>query len=551
MKKNIKLVSDFNLDVYYNFLSKKINSKKYKIHKPKFGLFHERCFELINSKNHNHIIFLWSRIEKILKNFNFLLQNKNINLKDLYKEVDEYINILMQLSKKTDYLLVNSWTFPENTRGKYLNDYTDDFGLSKNLNLINIKVSDYLKKEKNIFYLNSNFWIKNNNTDYNPKLLYAAKIPYSQKVFEVMADEFVKIIQTFEGKNKKLIILDLDNTLWGGVLGDLGWQKVKLGGHSIEGEAFSDFQTQLKILKNSGMQLAICSKNEEKNTLNAIENNPNMILKKEDFASWRINWGDKAKNVSDIMSELNLTNDSAIFIDDNIAERERVKNSIKGISVPDWPEDPCRYVSKLQSLGCFNIQKLTAEDKQRTKYYKDEKTRKKSKDKFISIDEWLSSLNIKIVFEKGNQKNKVRILQLINKTNQMNLTTRRISESQLDNFMKDKNKQIFSCNMSDKFGDMGLIGVISFLIKPNKIEVIDFLLSCRVFGRYIEKSMIYKIIQISKKKAINKILFKYKKTEKNKPCLDFLKNNLELEKNNTFVYKKNTKFNIPKFIKIL
>ena len=543
MKKNIRLVSDFNLDNYYNLLNKKINSKIYKLNKPYFGLFHEKCFELIKSKNKNHIIFVWSKIEGVLKNFNSLIANENINLKILYKELDEYINIIKQLSKKTDYLLINSWSLPENERGKFLNDYTNDLGLSKNLNLINSKISEQLKNEKNIIYLNTDFWTKHNNINYNPKLWYAAKIPYSQKVFEIATDEFLKILNIFEGKSKKLIILDLDNTLWGGILGDLGWKKINIGGHSIEGEAFKDFQKKLKSLKNLGIQLAICSKNEEKNALEAIEKNPNMILKKKDFVSWRINWDDKAKNIDDIINELNLTNESVIFIDDNIAERERVKSSIDGIFVPAWPADPCQYASKLQSLGCFNFQQITKEDQYRTKYYQDEKIRKKNKTKFISVDKWLSSLKTRVTFEKCSEKNKQRILQLINKTNQMNLSTRRISESQLGDFMNSKNKYVFSCSVSDKFGDMGLVGVISFAVLSKKIEIVDFILSCRAFGRSIEKSMLFKIIQVSKKENIDKIIFKYLKTSKNKPCFDFLKSNLVEIKKNTFVHKINTKFN--------
>ena len=334
-------------------------------------------------------------------------------------------------------------------------------------------------------------------------------------------------------------------------MGDLGWKKINIGGHSIEGEAFKDFQKKLKSLKNLGIQLAICSKNEEKNALEAIEKNPNMILKKKDFVSWRINWDDKAKNIDDIINELNLTNESVIFIDDNIAERERVKSSIDGIFVPDWPADPCQYALKLQSLGCFNFQQITKEDQYRTKYYKDEKIRKKNKTKFISVDKWLSSLKTRVTFEKCSEKNKQRILQLINKTNQMNLSTRRISESQLGDFMNSKNKYVFSCSVSDKFGDMGLVGVISFAVLSKKIEIVDFILSCRAFGRSIEKSMLFKIIQVSKKENIDKIIFKYLKTSKNKPCFDFLKSNLVEIKKNTFVHKINTKFNSPKFLKIL
>jgi len=551
MKKNIKLISDFNLEIFYNFLSKKINQKIYKLHKPNFGLFYEKCFELIKNKKKSHIIFIWSKIEGVLKNFNSLLMNKKTSLNDLYSEVDEYINILKQLSKKSDYLIITSWTLPRNERGLYLKDFNDDFGLTKNINIINSRIANQMKLEKNFIFLNLDFLMKEDYSSFNPKLWYAAKIPYSQKVFEIATIEFSKIIDTLEGKNKKLIILDLDNTLWGGILGDLGWKKINVGGHNMHGEAFKDFQIKLLSLKNLGVQLALCSKNDEETVLNAIEKNPNMVLKKKDFASWRINWDDKAKNVKEIISELNLTNDSTVFIDDNIAERERVKVSIKGIFVPDWPEDPCRYVEKIQNLGCFNLQHITYEDKNRTKFYKNEKTRKKTREKFISYDKWLASLKTRVHFEKGNDKNKKRILQLINKTNQINLSTRRISELDLNRLMKNKNCRLLSCKVSDKFGEMGLVGVVSFKLFSNKIVVIDFILSCRAFGRSIEKSMLLKIIQVFKKKKINKIIFKYLKTKKNKPCLNFLKTNLEKEKNNTFIYKKNTKFISPKFLKII
>jgi len=549
MKNNIKIISNFNTDVFYNLLLKKINKKKYKITKPRFGLFFEKCFELIQSKEKNHIVFVWSQIEAVLKNFNLLIMNEKISFKSLNKEVDQYIDVLKQLAKHTDHLIVSSWSIPPGERGRYLNDYTDDFGLTKNINAINEKIANELKLIKNFKLLNIDFWIKENFP--NPKLWYAAKIPYSQKTFELCSHEFTQIIDTFEGRDKKLIILDLDNTLWGGILGDLGWKKLNIGGHNIDGEAFKDFQIKLKSLKNLGIQLAICSKNEEKNALEAMKKNPNMILKGSDFASWRINWDDKAKNISEIISELNLTNESVIFIDDNKAERERVKESLNGVFVPDWPLEPSGYTEKLQSLKCFNLQNFTYEDKNRTKFYQDEKTRTKSKEKFISFDKWLHSTNTKVFFEKGNSKNKKRILQLINKTNQMNLSTRRISENQLDILISKKNLYLFSCKVKDKFGDMGLVGVVSFKFLSDQIEIIDFILSCRAFGRSIEKAMLYKIIQVLKKEKKNKIVFKYLKTKKNKPCLDFLNNNLKSERKNIFVYSKSIKFVPPKFLKLI
>ena len=151
MKKEISLISNFNLDIYYNFLNKKIDNKKYKLIKPNFGLFYEKCFEMVESKKSNYIIFIWSQIEGVLKNFKALIENENINIKALYKEVDEYTNILNQLAKKTDHLIVNSWSLPENERGKYLSDYTSEMGLSKNINLINSRVSNQLKNKTFVF----------------------------------------------------------------------------------------------------------------------------------------------------------------------------------------------------------------------------------------------------------------------------------------------------------------------------------------------------------------------------------------------------------------
>ncbi len=551
MKNKIKIISDFNVDVFYNLLSRKINSKKYNLNKPNFGLFYDKCFDLIKSREKNYITFIWSRIEGVIKTFNSLLMNEETNLKTLHQEVDEYINILKQLAKLNDYLIVTSWVLPNNEKGKYLNDFTDHFGLTKNINEVNAKIAHELKEYKNFKFLNIDFWLKQHSLKFNHKLWYAAKIPFSQDVFELAAKEFIQITESLEGKNKKLIILDLDNTLWGGILGDLGWKKINLGGHNINGEAYKDFQIKLKSLKNLGIQLAICSKNYENIALEAIEKNSNMVLKKKDFAAWKINWDDKARNVQEIITDLNLTNDSVVFIDDNKAERDRVKKSLKGIEVPEWPEEPSSYVEKLQTLSYFNSYHVTYEDKNRTKYYQDETKRKKSKEKFISYEKWLSTLKTKVFFEKANEKNKKRILQLINKTNQMNLSTRRISEANLDKLIKDNKSHILSCKVEDKFGDMGLVGVVSFKLSPDKIDVIDFILSCRAFGRSIEKTMLMKIIEILNKKNISKINFKYLKTEKNKPCLDFLKKNLEKEKNNVYVYKKNTKFNPPKFLNII
>lgn len=550
MKKEIKLLSDFNFELFYSYLNNKIDSKKYVVKKPSYELFSSSCYKIINTPKISHTIIVWSRIEAIIREFSKLLNNEKISKLKLNKEIDEYINIILELSKKTDHLIITSWVAPRFHRGSYLKDFTDENGVSRNLALINLRIADKLKKNSNIYFFNIDFLTQKNLHSYNPKLWYATKTPYNNQLFELASEEFYEIIKSFSQPAKKLIILDLDNTLWGGVVGEVGWKKINLGGHNHIGEAFIDFQKKIKSLKNKGIQLAIISKNDEKVAIEAFKKNKEMILKLNDFAAWRINWDDKAKNLLEITKELNLSNDSCVFIDDNINERNRVKTAIPEVFVPNWPEDPSLYAEKLLKLNCFNETNITDEDVMRTKFYQDEQKRNKVKKNFISHEKWLKSLKIKINFENVNSSNKMRVLQLINKTNQMNLTTRRLTELQVDAMLNDKEIQFKSFRISDKLGDMGLIGIYAIKYKKKEVEVLDFILSCRAFGRQVENYMIYKIIQAAKKNKQKKIVFKYLKTTKNEPCLIFLRS-LQLKKKsiNTFIYDKSSNISKPKHLK--
>ena len=312
MKKEIKLISDFNFDLFYNFLNNKLNEKKYKISKPTYEMFSSGCYKTISSKNTYHTIVAWSRIEKVLEEFTNLMNFKKASFKKLDKEVDNYIDLILKLSEKTENLIVISWALPNLERGYYLQDFTNDFGLTKNLYKINLKIAEEFKKKSNIHFFNIEFLLQKNFDTFDPRLWYTSKIPYNNKLFEIASDELSEVIESFSKPLKKLLILDLDNTLWGGTIGDLGWKKIVLGGHDYLGEAFQDFQSKIKSLKNKGVQLAIISKNDEKTALEAFDKNKEMILKKEDFAAWRINWNDKAKNLLEITKELNLDPDASV-----------------------------------------------------------------------------------------------------------------------------------------------------------------------------------------------------------------------------------------------
>lgn len=549
MKKEIKIVSDFNSDLFYNYLNNQIDKKIYNLDKPNFELFTSGCYKIINSKNKCHALIAWSRVEETIKEYSNLLNNNKLILKNLESEVDEYVNLILKLSEKTENLILISWVLPYLEKGRYLRDLTDKHGLSYNLNKINLRVSSALKNKSNIYLFNLDFIIQKNNKPYNPKLWYTTKTPYNNNLFEIASEDFKEIINNFSKPTKKLLVLDLDNTLWGGEIGELGWKKINLGGHNYIGEAFVDFQKKIKSLKKKGFQLAIISKNDEKIALEAFKNNKEMILTLKDFVAWRINWNDKAKNLQEILTELNLSSDSCVFIDDNINERNRIKTSFPEVLVPNWPNDPSYYVEEFLKLNCFNSNHFSREDANRTRYYKDENKRNKIRKNYITQIEWLKSLKIKVKIEKINDSNKMRVLQLINKTNQMNLTTRRFNETELNKILKNNKILSGTVRIKDKLGDMGLIGIYIFMIKPKEIQVLDFILSCRAFGRSIEHLMFYQINLHAKKRKIKKIIFTYLKTKKNKPALDFL-SSLKLKKKgkNNFIFNNEFKVIKPKHL---
>ena len=251
--------------------------------------------------------------------------------------------------------------------------------------MMNLRVSKNLNKCENIFILNTYKWIESSNSQsYSPINWYSVKIPYYNNVFKDATDDINAYINFLNGNIKKIIITDLDDTLWGGEVGDLGWENIRLGGHDSVGEAYQDFQRLLLNLKNNGMMLAISSKNNEKTALEAINKNKEMILKKKDFVNWRINWNNKSENIISMMTELNLGLDSAIFIDNSKLEREKVKNAIPEILVPDMPNDSRLYHSFISRLNCINFLEQTNEDRVKSDQYNIENKRQKLKTKILS-----------------------------------------------------------------------------------------------------------------------------------------------------------------------
>ena len=328
---------------------------------------------------------------------------------------------------------------------------------------------------------------------------------------------FEKKLSQISFQRKKCIVLDLDNTLWGGILGEDGIEGIKLSG-DYPGKAYHLFQEVLKELRNAGIILTICSKNNEADALYALENNPFMVLRKEDFSSWRINWNDKASNIKEIADELNIGLDSMVFLDDNPSQRAFIRQVLPMVSVPELPSHPYDLPVFCKDLieQFFRVFSVTEEDKKKAEQYRSNALRAQSRREFTDMESFLESLNIRIRIEKANDFNIPRIAQMTQKTNQFNLTTKRYTESDIRIRVED-GWDIFCISVSDRFGDNGITGCI--LLHQNVID--SFLLSCRILGKGIEYAFLNSVLAIMKNQGVRQISAKYIPTAKNIQVADF------------------------------
>ena len=323
------------------------------------------------------------------------------------------------------------------------------------------------------------------------KFWYLGRIKYNNAGFRVIADELQNVLQTIEGKTKKVLALDLDNTLWGGVAGEDGWNNLKISEEGI-GKIYADFQRNIIKLANTGILLVIVSKNNETDAKEVFQRNQNMQLSWDDFVAKKINWNNKADNLREIANELNLGLDSIVFIDDNAFERELVKESLPEIIVPDFPED----ITELNYWFINNViypnfakSKISNEDLNKTEQYKRNSERVKESILY-SYEEFLKQLNINLDIKYIDNENVNRISQLTQKTNQFNLNGKKYSESDLIEMMHSDEFKLFSLQYSDKFGNEGITGVAILKLSDDTAFLDVFLLSCRILGRNIEHSFI-------------------------------------------------------------
>ncbi len=388
------------------------------------------------------------------------------------------------------------------------------------------------------------------------KFYYMSKMVIKPQIAIQFKQWFHKKFDAIIYKRKKCLVLDLDNTLWGGILGEDGIDGVMLGG-DYPGNAFRDFQENIKMAADTGVMLAVCSKNNIEDVREMWAKHPENILKENDFVSIKSNWDDKAKNISEIAQELNIGLDSFVFIDDNPRERERVKSEFPMIEVPEFPDQPFElfdFFTKIYS-NFFQTYRLTSEDSKKTKQYKENTLRNQLKTSIGSIEEYIKSLDIELsIFKNYNVS---RVAQMTQKTNQFNLTTKRYSEAEINDFIENGHF-IYSMGVKDKFGDNGITGAAIVLInKDNKCADIDsYLLSCRILGKKIENIFLKYILNNLYDEGITNVTAKYCSTKKNTQTISFYNENGfdiadESKSEKSYIYTLNKRCKIDKKFKIV
>lgn len=366
----------------------------------------------------------------------------------------------------------------------------------------------------------------------------------------VVASRTLDIISGIQGSFKKCLILDLDNTLWGGIIGDDGLSNIQLGHGLGIGKVYTEIQQWIKKLKDRGIILAVCSKNDENIAKEPFLHHPEMVLKLDDIAVFVANWETKVDNIIFIQSILNIGFDSMVFLDDNPFERSIVKENIPEICVPELPEDPAEYLEYLYGLNLFETVSFSQNDVARTKQYQDESQRVKFQKSFHNEADFLSSLEMVAEVSAFTSFNIPRVAQLTQRSNQFNLRTIRYTEDELYQLIENANFINFAFSLTDKFGDNGLIGVV-ILEKMNdkQLFINTWLMSCRVLKRGMEHFMLHSVTTFAYQNGYSEIIAEYIPTPKNKMVESFYCDlGFENTDKNKYILKQNQYKEIKNYI---
>jgi len=385
---------------------------------------------------------------------------------------------------------------------------------------LNRFIQNYQREHQNQFYcfdFNRYMALLGEQRAITYKNYYTKKSFFSNDFLSLYAHDIATTVNALKGKAKKCLVLDCDNTLWGGIVGEDGIDGIKIDPQEYPGNIFYQFQLRVLSLYNRGILIALASKNNEEDVFNVLDNHPHCLIKREHLASHRINWNNKADNILSMQEELNIGIDSFVFVDDNPSECELVRQAVPEVEVLQVPEKLHDYPEIVLKTGWFDGLRVSSEDKNRTQLYQQESKRKGAAKRYSNLNDFYKSLEIEIEISEATEGQLPRVAQLTQKTNQFNLTTIRYSAAQIEQMNADENCRIYCLSVKDKFGDLGNTGVLIAQKEQEAIVIDSFLLSCRILGKNIEKAFVYYCLE-NLKNAFNQDHFvaTYSPTKKNR-----------------------------------
>jgi FkbH-like protein len=431
--------------------------------------------------------------------------------------IDQFEKLLSLLTSRTNALtLMNNFIVPSFTPLGIL-DNKVDMGLKNFFYGLNQRLTDLCRESNQVYVVDlEGVASKHGKASYlNFEMYYRGSFVFGESFLPVIADEYMRYIKALKNLSRKCIVLDLDNVLWGGIIGEDGFDGIKLGKDS-PGNAYVDFQRLLLSYYNRGIILAVNSRNNYEDVIKVIREHPYMVLREKHFAAMRVNWQDKVQNMIELAKEININLDTLVFVDDNPREREQMKQALPQVLVVDFPASPFLYRQALENLNDFDALALTEEDKTRGEMYYTRRMRKQLEESMVSMEDFLRSLEMKVVISRADDFSLPRIARLVNKTNQFNLTTRRYTDVEIKKMKENRDEfGIYSLQVIDKFGDEGIVGVAIVRKEPQTWILDSFLMSCRVIGRKVETAFLAKIVADAKKKGVSTIVGEYIPTQKN------------------------------------
>ncbi|SDW87321.1 HAD-superfamily phosphatase, subfamily IIIC/FkbH-like domain-containing protein [Lachnospiraceae bacterium KHCPX20] len=466
------------------------------------------------------LILLWLCTEKLYEEYLDIYLSERSNFAEAYIRKIEGFWTLIEKNSDAAIIQMNFTEIDDKALGQYSCKVESAF-------VYQIRKLNYLLQESasnnNRVYMVDALAVQvslGREAYFNAPLYYNAKMAVAMNSLPYLASAVVDVLKAMAGIIKKCIILDLDNTLWGGIIGDDGLAGIEIG-ELGKGHVFSNLQRWLKQLKDYGIILAVCSKNEEDIAKEPFENHEEMVLTLDDISVFVANWNDKASNIKLIQESLNIGMDSIVFLDDNPFERNLVKEKFPEIEVPDLPEDPSTWLSFLQSQNFFDTVSYTGEGSDRTKLYQAEFERRKLEQTFESIDDYLESLEMIGEAKAFEPLRYPRIAQLTQRSNQFNLRTIRYTDEEIERIAEDDNYITLYYTLKDRFGDHGLVSVVIMEKKSDEEVFVDtWLMSCRVLKRGMEEYIINRMVQEAADRGFKAIMAEYIATPKNRMVKD-------------------------------